>query len=221
VSDDFNALIRSQPILSQAAGAVLTREQIRAHNKIEIHFGPKRSALNSYVAMIHLWESGKHMHGGGDDLMYWCVNRVRLATMKPDSTWKFYLDLLKRAASERQMDGCGHHIKSSYIGRGAATCPNCRMLINQDNLTEYLPFYGTTNELAGLVAVLFNMLEADADVYCKYDRDDIRYSSMEKASGVETAHRLRGMFIYPLKNILKETSGGATIEARFRAFFNA
>jgi len=46
----------------------------RAKHKIEIHFGQDRSGLSHKLCSgaLLIWESGKRMHGGGDEKMYWC-----------------------------------------------------------------------------------------------------------------------------------------------------
>jgi hypothetical protein len=118
--------------------------------------------------------------------------------------------------------GCGYPIPSNAMGGGLALCLKCQRTINSDNLTGQLPFWGTTQELAAFCARYFRVfMEGGADIYCKYHPTDIRYKAMEEAKGLEMARRLRGMFIYPYKNIIKDTMAGASLESRFGAFFSA
>jgi hypothetical protein len=44
---------------------------------------------------------------------------------------------------------------------------------------------------------------------------------MEQAKGPEAAARLKGMHIYPLKNILKDTAHGADLTKRFLTFLTS
>lgn len=192
---------------------------IRAGHKIQINFGPGRSVLKDFKAIITLWESGKFFHGGGDGHMYSCIDhRVfnNEATTSPSA-----LPLMRRLAKERTSWGCGHPITGADIRGPVARCPGCKNLIQIQYLTGQLPFYGSVTELAELIAIIFHKLRDDADIYCKYDRTDIRYEMQKARDGVEKAHQLRGLFIYPLFHIIKDTEAGATIEGRFKALFSA
>jgi len=200
----------------QESPTILEGDGIRAGYKIEVTFGPNRSSLKEYGALISLWESGKHFHGGGDSLMYFCYD---CKDLEPKAGWKHLLATLdKKTTSDK---GCGGPIPGAAMAGGMAMCPNCQKPVISERLTNPFPFWGTTPELASLVARYFRVLKDNADVYCKYHPTDIRFTAMEQAKGLETARRLRGMFIYPLNRILKDTTAGATLEARFRSFFNA
>lgn len=196
---------------------IVAGDGLRAGYKIEITFGPDRSALREYTALISLWESGKFFHGGGDASMYYCID---CRAMHPKTATKLITAILNGKES-RDKFGCGHPIPGAAMGGGLALCPTCQRPLNSDNLTGQVPFYGTTPDLAAFVARYFEVLKHNADIYCKYHHTDIRYKSMEKAKGLEMARKLRGLFIYPVGRILKDTAAGATLDSRFRAFFNA
>ena len=198
-------------------GRILEGDGVRAGYKIEIFFGPDRSALKEFYALISIMESGKFFHGGGDANMYYCLD---CRAIHKDTAVKLLTAILDGKES-RDKFGCGYPIVSSAMGGGMAMCTHCQRMVKTDYLTGQLPFHGTTRELAQFVARYFDVLKQNADIYCKYHWTDIRYKAMEEAKGLETARRLRGMFIYPLSRILKDISGGATLESRFAAFFNA
>jgi hypothetical protein len=200
---------------------ILASGQVKAGYKIQINFGPNRSALKEFGALLSFYGSGKHFHGGGDDLCYVCLDRLELMrrNMNPRDVWKYYLEVLKKKVEDH---GCGRLITGDQIGGGVAFCNTCQKGIVAENLVNPLYFWGTTGDLATLVAEIFRRVTDDnADVYCKYDPTDIRYLTMQKEKGSEAAHRLRGMFIYPLARILQDTTSGATLDGRFKAFFNA
>src|SRR6185436_8604928 len=46
----------------------------RAGYKIQVNFGPGRSAIKDFKAIVTLWESGKFFHGGGDGQIYCCMD---------------------------------------------------------------------------------------------------------------------------------------------------
>lgn len=196
---------------------ILDGDGIRAGYKIEITFGPNRSSLKDYTALISLWESGKFFHGGGDASMYFCLD---CRAMHPKTATKLITAILDGKETKEKF-GCGYPIPGASMGGGLAICPHCQKPIDTDKLTGQVPFYGTTPDLAAFVARYFEVLKHNADIYCKYHMTDIRYKAMEKAKGLELARRLRGLFIYPVGRILKDTAAGATLDSRFRAFFNA
>lgn len=166
--------------------------------KIEIQFGPDRTPVGPNVCAIQIWESGTKLNGGGDDKMYWCQD------VRPDSKL-----------------GCLSPIPTGAIMGGMAYCPNCKAAINSRYLTGERFVKLTTKNLAKLVESLFISLKMNADIYCKYHPTDIRYIAMQKRYGLEKARRLRGLFIYPLKNIIKDTANGASLTSRFEAFLSA
>lgn len=199
--------------------AKILNNDVRAKHKIQINFGPGRSALKDFKAIITIWESGKFFHGGGDGQIYTCMDH-RVFNNHP-TTVPSALPLMKKMHKERTAWGCGSPISGADIRGPIAQCPGCKNLIQIEYLTGQIPFNGSADNLAELVAIIFHKLKDDADIYCKYDRTDIRYEMQKSSDGVETAHRLRGLFIYPFYRILKDIGEGASLEGRFKAFFLA
>lgn len=192
---------------------------VRAGHKIQVNFGPGRSGLKDFKALITLWESGKFFHGGGDGQIYTCMDHRIFnnnATTSPSA-----LPLMRRMARERTDHGCGSPITSADIKGLVSICPGCKNISRIDFLTGQIPFCGSAQELAELTSIIFHKLRDDADIYCKYDRTDIRYEMQKARDGAEKAHQLRGLFIYPLFRILQDTGAGASLEGRFKAFFLA
>lgn len=167
--------------------------EIRAPFKIEIMFGDKRTSAGPNVSVIQAWESGKRLNGGGDELVYWCKDTETDA-------------------------GCWAPILGDNMSSGLAFCPNCGTVASERLVGQRFQRV-TTENLAKHVANIWRQLGHNADIYCKYDPNDIRVQIMEKKVGSIKAHELRGLFIYPLKNILKDTAAGASVEDRFNSFF--
>lgn len=178
--------------------SIMGYDGIRAGYKIELMFGPKRTPQGPNAVMIHIWESGKRLNGDADDRMYWC----------------------KDVAMDSDL-GCGKPIPSGAIHAGVAICPSCQMAIRADKLTGEQIHFITTQNLSLKIESIFHDLKDNADIYCKYDQSDIRYQAVLKEKGFEKARYLRGLFIYPLKHILKDTLSGSTLATRFRAFLSA
>lgn len=172
------------------------KDAIRAKFKIEVTFGPKRTIHGPNLLGIQIWESGKRLNGGGDDLSFWCQ-------------------------SLEGKEGCWGVITSDNIRGGVAMCPHCKRMVNADLLTNMKIGRVSTKSLAGILEKTFRQVGHNADIYLKYDRQDIRVLAMERLKGRDVARRLKGMHIYPLKNILKDTANGADLTNRILAFLTS
>lgn len=186
--------------------------EVKANYKIEIHFGPKRTTSGPNVAAISVFESGMHLNGEGDELMYICAERDKgLALNAPG---------VADTEIKKGAEGCGKFIPGRNLRNGVAICAcEKRRMIKSEELTSTLLVNLSTEKIANLVASWFRKLDNDADIYVKYHPTDIRYKAMEAAEGLDKARMLRGLTIYPLKNIIKDTANGASIEKRFLALF--
>lgn len=205
--------------LDEESKTILDGDRIVAGYKIQITFGPGRSTFQEFNTALTFWSSGKFFHGGGDEQLYLCLNRLAMLPIKREDSCNFYLDVLKKKIEGQ---GCGRPIPGSNINNGVAFCSTCQRGIVAENLVNMLFARGTVQSLSVQVAEIFRRtFDGKADIYCKYDPSDIRYITMQKTQGSEAAHRLRGMLIYPLDRIIKDTSAGASLENRFKAMFTA
>lgn len=172
--------------------------EIKAKYKIEVRFMKGRTTNGPNLCGVTVWESGKRLHGGGDDKMYFCKD------VRPES------DL-----------GCWGPITSDYIRNGVAYCPRCKAAVNAQYLTDCRVYRLPTRTLAAQIEKIFRTLDSSADIYLKYDRDDIHFKAMERTRGWDVAKKLRGLHIYPLRNILKDTSAGADLAHRIYIFLTS
>ena len=179
--------------------------EVRAKYKIEIEFlgpdekgYPGRTSKGPNRVGVKIWESGKRFHGGGDELMFWCLSSIKGVR-----------------------GGCGGIMSADNIRNGVARCPHCENMMNMENMTDTRAAFFTNQSLAKELVPIFRSLGSDCDIYMKFHKTDIHYIAMEKAHGPEKAAKLKGMHIYPLKNILKDTASGADLGRRFLAFLNS
>lgn len=196
---------------------------IAAKYKVEVIFSRHRSTL-SHVAsplMLLIWESGKKLHGGGDQKMYWCG-----------------------------YDDCGKPLSSDNFGFMHVVCPSCRRecfldpegkqrhiassraegrstsgLESMPTVTGEKMARLTPPKLADLLVKTFHQLNGDVDIYLKYSPFEIRYDSLhEKTSDIDNLDRVRiqrNPLIYSLKNIIKDMSAGADLKKRFLAMITS
>lgn len=179
--------------------------EIRAKYKIEVEFlgpdekgYPGRTSKGPNRVGVKIWESGKKFHGGGDELMFWCLSSLKGVR-----------------------GGCGGIMSADNIRNGVAMCPHCKNMMNMEAMTDTRVGFFTNQTLAKELANMFRVLDSNCDVYIKFHKTDIHYIAMERAHGPEKAARLKGMHIYPLKNILKDTAHGADLGKRFFAFLSS
>lgn len=188
-------------------------EHLPARYKIEVQFGKRRTTSGPNVAAITIFESGKRLNGEGDELVYLCAERDKgLALHSIEG---------KDRPIERGTQGCGKVIPSDNIRGGVAICAcEKRRMIASENLTSTLLVNLTTERLSSMVADLFRRLSENADVYVKYHPDDIRSIKDAPDDTLDKARSKRALTIYPLLNIIKETTNGASLESRLKVLFS-
>ena len=179
--------------------------EIRAKYKIEVEFigpdekgYPGRTHKGPNRVGVTIWESGKKFHGGGDELMFWCMSSI-----------------------PGVVAGCGQPFSGDFIRGGMVMCPHCKMMLNAEAITDKRSGSFSNQNLAKELVKMFHQLSSNADIYLKYHKTDVHYIAMERAKGPDVAARLKGMAIYPLKNILKDTASGADLGKRFNAFLSS
>lgn len=178
---------------------LLASGQVRAKWKIEVTFVKNRTTTGLNAVGIQVWESGRHMHGGGDALAFFC-----------------------RDSREGESGGCGGVIPQDNIGRdGIAYCPHCKMTVNAAHLSNMWVANAYMDRIAHQLAKMFRELGSNADIYIKFHKTDVRYMAMYREKGPDTARRMKGMHIYPLKNILRDTAAGADLVKRMKAFITS
>jgi hypothetical protein len=192
---------------------MITSNKSKAMYKIEVQFGKDRTTLGPNIGAISVYESGNRLDGEGDELMYICSERDKgLALNAPGVADK---DV------KRGVDGCGAFIPGNLLRRGVAACPGCKNVVVSENLTSTHLFNLTTDALAEKVVRWFNQLEFNADIYLKYHPTDIRHTALVDAHGLDKGRMLRGLTIYPLRNIIKDTSAGSSLKSRVVALLSS
>ncbi len=170
--------------------------EIRAKYKIEVMFEKDRTVAGPNLCGIQLWESGRKFHGGGDQLMYWCMDT-------------------------ESSQGCKSPFSGDLIVGPVANCPNCGMTVLMARAANMRIVRLSSKVLSQELSKIFHSLGGNADIYVKYHKTDVHYLAMARAKGEATAKRLKGMHIYPLKNIIKDTTSGADLTGRIHAFLTA
>jgi len=181
---------------------LLARKQI-AKYKIEILFGTQRRINGLTVGVMSFYESGTKLNGGGDEKVYLCPGR-RLGK-----------------------NTCQAPICASHSGFGFRICPVCQSRWTEAETIGELFFKLPMQKWAEATYNLFRDLQFNADIYLKYHPTDIRVTSAleigkpSQGNLLNKARQDRGKHIYPLRNIIKDSAAGASIDKRFYAFLVA
>jgi hypothetical protein len=182
-------------------------EKVNARYKIEVQFGKARSTWKPFHGAMSLYLSGTKLNGGGDEKLYICPRDDCSGIILP---------------IERFVEETPTHKAIARV-----PCPECQIMWPENTLVGELFFNLTAKKWAEAVHKMFVRLDHNADIYLKYHREDIRYQTaleVAKNTGGELlakARVTRGLHIYPLANIIKDTGAGAQLYDRFLAFINA
>jgi hypothetical protein len=174
-----------------------------AKYKIEIMFGKGYAPSKPSHGAVSFWESGSKFHGGGDTIMHMCPGK------------------------DLKVSNCEGFIPDGSHGYGFLVCPSCHHPWEGEQVSGQILCRLTAQGWAKLVLKYFMRLEMKADIYVKYHPEDIRSAAAIEQSKQHMgeillgARRSRRPRIYPLKNIIKDTSAGADLEGRFLAFLRA
>jgi hypothetical protein len=171
--------------------------------KIELFFAAARSIHKPTLGVLSFWESGSRLHGGGDCKVYVCPGK------------------------HKRVNECEAFIPDAGNASGVLFCPKCgKTWKGDDVIGEHIAVVGM-KQWAELLLHYFVRLEHNADIYVKHAKDDIRTVAMmeqTKNKGSELLDKVRtdrALVIYPLKNIIKDTSAGANLLSRFQALLTA
>lgn len=211
----LNLEMTTRKITTQLAlEAEKTAEEMskRSDYKIQIWFKSDRSMHKPIAYTLSFWESGKRLHGGGDEMMFICRRHSHAPKLQP-------FDIAM--AKTQSVRGCGKPIPGGLADSGIIVCPHCHVKHKPDQIGDSIFYRTTIDQAATILADWWRRLDCRADLYAKYSPLDPRSIMMAQNYDARTAREKKGLTIYPLQNILKDTLNGATIESRFKAFITA
>tara|TARA_Y100000310_G_scaffold315127_1_gene365349 strand:+ start:761 stop:1369 length:609 start_codon:yes stop_codon:yes gene_type:complete len=181
--------------------------------RIEVLFNRGRTPNGPNACVLTFWRKGSRFGGGGDELVYLCMEADSGAHLAID----FVFDRRKKGTL-----GCGSVIPPEAIQGGVAYCPNCDNQIKAADLTGQIYQNLSSQDLADYCAEMwYGAFKGDADLYLKYHTEDIHFQEMVMRLGSEKTRQLRGLQVYPLSNIIKDTAAGKEVSRAFRECLSA
>jgi len=182
----------------------LLEQEQKAKYKIEVMFRHTRRATGLIDGSLSVWESGTKLNGDGDTKAYFCPGkqskRNDCEAVIPDET---------------------------AFGSGRLACPSCGVVWDSEAVFGEVFFKQPTERWADTLVRFYARLGHNADIYLKYPKHDVRaIAAKEQAKQLGGAQyaKLRSekvLYIYPLKNIIKDTSNGSDLYKRFFALLTA
>ncbi len=192
----------------EALDEMLSQEGL-AKYKLEVMLSHQRSVHGITGGTVTWWESGTHLNGDGDSKMYLCDN------CDP--------------RSKNEGRGCKGFIPDTANGLRYVVCPHCQVLWKPEEIVGEIYYKLPMTKWADVLHRWYIRLGGRADIYLKYGRMSVRDAQRkEEELGLrgELLNKARSLeqrkpAIYPLKNILRDTSNGADLRGRIFAFLNA
>ena len=193
----------------------------RARYKIEVHLGKDRTTHGLCPGAVLIWESGRRLHGGGDEKMYWCGYPE---CKKPMSTDNFgYMHVVGPTCQREQF--LDHYAKAAHVKELRAQGKGSTDLEKLPTVVGELFFKLPHPKIADLLASAFNDLQRNADIYLKFHPLDIRYTGRLETTAdinrLELGRQRRDPLIYPLSRIVKDLVAGADLRDRILAMITA
>lgn len=203
---------------AQVAEENAAAEALRAQNadyKIQIWFRTDRVLFGESTFTLSAWESGKRLHGGGDELM-------RICERLPDAPRAADDDVLGMADKDiAARGGCRKFIPGGLAVYGRLQCPHCSMHHYAEHIATGKLYRATMTDAAKILEEWWRRLDCRASLYAKYQPTDPRSQAMQTEHGYAKAMELKGLTVYRLQSILKDTENGREVANAFRAFLTA
>jgi len=187
----------------------------KAKYKIQIWFKSDRSIHKPVLYTLSAWESGKRLHGGGDEMMFLCRRHQGARKLSR-------FDVVASTKKDIGPLGCNKFIPGELIGPGGVVvCPHCGVRHKSDQIGDSVLYNTTVDVAARVLTDWWLRLDSNADLYAKYTPTDPRTIMMSRGYNARLAREKKGLTIYPLANIIQDTMNGSSPEARFKAFITA
>lgn len=177
--------------------------ETKATFKLEVFFlgGPRKTVATKGI--VTFFTNGGYLNGGGDAAVYLCPQPTEagLTCMAP--------------------------IDAQFVLPKEAICTKCRRISQAKDLIGQMVYNATLERWGTILVGLFHTLNCGADLVIDIERESLhkaKDAEMDKDRGgevYESVYRKRERITYPLRNILQDTSSGAGLEARFKAFLGA
>lgn len=173
---------------------------------LDIYFNEERSIHRPFSGFLMAWTNGGFAHGGGDEKVYFCPNKV-----DRDGVTKI----------------CAAPMPPNLIKHKIGICVSCQRPSHDRDFVGEVFFKLPMQSWAAVIERYFFRLNCNTDI-----RIGVMRNNLMSAAGAEQTSEQRGEVLkkvrmqrewvrYSLHSIIKDGSGGATLAARINAFLRA
>ena len=215
-AEDHAKLDAFQRAITRESAIAAEEMKKKAAYKIQIWFKSNRSSHGNVAFSLSAWESGKRLHGGGDEMMFICHRQKGAPKVTP---FDVAAPNAKRKATPR---GCGGLIPGGTVHHsGTVVCLHCHMKHDTEHIGDSIFYNCSMHNAAEVLTKWWLHLAGNADIYVKYSPQDPRTVMMSREYSARVAREKKGLTIYPLCNIIADTAAGADLTLRFKALLLA
>lgn len=178
----------------------------RAKFLLEIMFTDERSLHRPFPGMLMVWSNGGFAHGGGDEKVYLCPSKV------------------ERGGHTKV---CAAPLPISLIKHNLGICLSCKQPSRDKNFVGEVFFKLPMQHWVTVLTRYYALLESNCDIKLSLLRGDLRRTAGReqerelRGESLEKIRRPREHVRYALKDIIKDTRSGATLEAAFKAYLTS
>src|SRR5688572_4483809 len=123
---------------------VFRSDQGIAKFKIELLFTQEFSIVKPVPGIMSFWESGAHLHGGGDAIIHFCPGKLK------------------------GLSNCERYIPDPSHGYGFLVCPGCNSVWKGGDVYGQVIGRNTAKDWAALICLYYRKLDMNCDVVIKY-----------------------------------------------------
>lgn len=173
---------------------------------LEVIFNEDRSVHRPFGGFLMAWTNGGFAHGGGDEKVYFCPNKVE---------------------KNGHTKICAAPLAPNLVKHNIGICVACKQPSQSKRFVGEVYFRLPVQHWATVLTRYYARLDCNADLKITMMRGDFRVASekeQEKAMHGDLLDDLRskrGSLRYSLRSIIQDTANGATLETVFNAFLRA
>ena len=184
---------------------LLEKEGQKALYRVEVFFGTSRSTWKPTFGIVSFWAAGARLSGEGDAKLYLCPG-----------------ERLGKSA-------CENIIPEAGMMHGKIFCPSCNQVWTQEEVIGEVMYRLTMQNWTHVVLGHFRKLGCNADITLKFSPHELRRATEKEQEkdfrgdlmDAVRIKRIQQGAIYPLRNIIKDTTAGADLYNRIHTFLTA
>lgn len=182
------------------------KDELKAKFILDVYFNDERSHFRPFSGFVMVWTNGGAFHGGGDEKVYLCPQKVE---------------------KKGETKICAAPIPPNLIKHKLGICLACKTPSEDKKLIGEVLFKLPLSSWAAVLERYFYRLDCNADL-----RIGIMKGDLVKAAGLEQERQMHGDKLnkvrrdrswvrYSLHDLVRDGASGATLQSRLNAFLRA